>query len=277
MNIINGKVLAKTIKDEIKQKVAKMDEKPALAAILVGQDAASHLYVKLKEKACKYTGITFHKYLIDEDCPKQEILNVIEFLNTDRETDGILVQLPLPIKEWEDEIISAIDPKKDVDGFHQDTIKALLDGKPTIIPGLAQGIIELIESTKEPLEHKKCSIVCNNKIFSQPIEYLLKNKIQKINTYSPTTSNLDKLLLKSDIIIVAVGKPNFITKNMIKPGCIIIDVGINKDGNKVQGDVDFDNIDELEGYITPVPGGVGPMTVAMLLRNVMEMHKLFNL
>lgn len=268
MKIINGRALAKTIKQEIAKKVASMDEKPALAAILVGNDPASHLYVKLKERACKKVGITFHKYFLEEDTSKEEILSVINFLNTDHETDGILVQLPLPHREWESEIIKAIDPKKDADGFHPQTEKNLLQGDETIVPGLPAGIVHLVMSTPEKLENKKAVIICNTPIFGKPIVYLLNKNGILAKTILTEDKNLLTETKQADIIIIAVGKENFLTAHMVKEGSIIIDVGINETANGVTGDCDYKSFSNMDGYITPVPGGVGPMTVAMLLFNV---------
>lgn len=271
MKIINGRSLAKSIKLEIAQKVSTMVEKPALAAILVGDDPASHLYVKLKEKACKKVGITFHKYLLEENASKEEILAAIDFLNNDEGTDGILVQLPLPNREWEDEIIQALKPTKDVDGFHPQTVKNLLAGDESIIPGLAAGIVHLALSTPENLDNKKALIVCNTEIFATPIQYLL----QKNNIISEIVLKddveLKNKVKNADIIIIAVGHENFLTADMVSENAIIIDVGINENKNAkngVVGDCDYESFSQMDGYITPVPGGVGPMTVAMLLYNV---------
>jgi len=270
--IIDGKVIAQKIKNKIKKQVDKMEKKPGLAAVLVGDDKASAQYVKLKKKACEYTGINFHKYYFEGDYSQKDIIEAIEFLNSDKDIDGILVQLPLPKKYNENKIISAIDPKKDVDGFHPDNLKKLRAGKPKIISPAALGILELIKATKKPLENKNIVIVCNSKLFSEPLQYLLA-KNNKVKAIAPTHKELKKICSQADILIVAIGKAEFIEKNLIKKGAIVIDVGINQLDGETVGDVNFFDVAEKVGYITPVPGGVGPMTVAILLENVFKLHK----
>lgn len=273
MKLIDGKKIAKTIEKRLKEEIRQTDVRPGLAALLIGNDAASHLYVRLKEKACKRVGINFHKYYFEENTTKEEIKEVIQFLNKDTETDGILVQLPLPNRGWEDEIITAIDPLKDVDGFHKKTIQGLLAGKDVIKPGLAEGILLLIKSVEVPLPGKKAAILCNNEIFATPIAYLLKAENVDVNVFTKEEPDLEEKLSSHDILVVAIGKKNFVTKKMVKKDAIIIDVGINRIDGKVYGDVDIEDVEDIAGYITPVPGGVGPMTVAMLLKAVFDLHK----
>jgi len=269
--IIDGKVIAQKFKNEIREKVKKMDKKPGLAAILVGQNPASKQYVKLKRKACEYTGINFHKYFFEGDYKQKEIIEAIEFLNNDPEVDAILVQLPLPEKYNENEIIAAIDPKKDVDGFHPKNLNKLQAEKPKIISPAALGILELLKATKQPLENKNILIICNSKLFSEPLIYLL-NKKNKVKTIAPTHKNLKKECQKADILIVAIGQAEFIEKDFIKKDAIVIDVGINQLDGETVGDVNFFDVADKVSFITPVPGGVGPMTVAMLLENVLKLH-----
>jgi len=275
MNPIDGKALSNAIQDELAKLITEMPEKPALAAVLVGDDPASHLYVKLKEKACKKVGITFHKYLLEADASQEEILSVIEFLNTDPETDGILVQLPLPNRDWEDRVIEAIDLQKDVDGFHPQTLANLLAGDETIVPGLASGIVRLIMSVPEAYEAKNAVIICNTEIFSQPIEYLLRKENINATMVHSDDAQLTEKTHAADVVIIAIGRANFLTPDMVKDSAIIIDVGINKvaDSKKVVGDVDFEAFAQTDCHLTPVPGGVGPMTVAMLLYNVWNIKK----
>ncbi|MFZ5365289.1 MAG: bifunctional 5,10-methylenetetrahydrofolate dehydrogenase/5,10-methenyltetrahydrofolate cyclohydrolase [Patescibacteria group bacterium] len=270
--IIDGKVIAQKFKDEIRSRVREMSDKPGLAAILIGNDPASAQYVRLKRKACEYTGISFHKYFFEGDYKDKDIIEAIEFLNADPEIDGILVQLPLPASLNEDKIISAIDPKKDVDGFHPENLKKLRSGKPFIISPAALGILELLKATGQELKNKKVVILCNSKLFSEPLDYLLgkDNDVQAIAT---THKDMPKLPAEADILIVAIGQPEFVTKDMIKEGAIVIDVGINQVDGETVGDVNFFDVCEKTSFISPVPGGVGPMTVAMLLENVLKLHR----
>lgn len=273
MKIIDGKHLAQIIQNEIADNIAKENTNPALAAILVGNNPASNLYVRLKEKACKEVGITFHRYLLDTDITKKDLIETIHFLNTDDETDGILLQLPLPNPKWEDEIIKEINPQKDVDGFHPNTIKNLLAGEESIVPGLASGIIHLIKTTSINLENKKIVIICNNTIFATPIKYLLEKEKSNVQITHADDKDLTEKTKKADVIIIAIGQPNFLSTEMVKNDIIIIDVGINKESDgSISGDVNHEAFTHHEGYITPVPGGVGPMTVAMLLYNVWKIH-----
>ncbi len=277
MEIIDGKFYSNQILEEIAKRVEKMDKPPSLAVILVGDDPASHLYVKIKERACKQTGIIFHKYLVENFVSKEEILEMIKFLNNDEEIDGILVQLPLPNREWENEIIQTIDPKKDVDGFHPKTIKNLLKQKSIIAPGLPAGIVYLLKTLPFDLQGKECIILCNSEIFSQPLKFLLEQEgiiCDIVFSKDLHKFDLKTELSKYDIVISAVGKPEFIKGYMLKPDAVVIDVGINKKGEKkVVGDVDFNSCKDNTGYITPVPGGVGPMTVAMLMFNVWKVKQ----
>ena len=268
--IIDGKVIAQKFKQEIRDKVKKMDKKPGLAAILVGDDKASHQYVKLKKKACNYTEINFHRYYFEGDCTEQEIIKAIEFLNKDKDIDGILVQLPLPEQYNEDNIIAAIKPKKDVDGFHPENIKKLRQGKPEIISPAALGILELLKATNQPLEDRNILIVSNSRLFSEPLIYLLrKNNVKAI---ASSHKNLKKECQKADVLIVAIGQAEFVEKDFIKKDATVIDVGINQLGDETVGDVNFFDVADKVSFISPVPGGVGPMTVAMLLENVLRLH-----
>lgn len=275
MNIIDGKKLAESITNKIKTNIADSVIKPGLAVILVGDDAPSHLYVSLKEKACKEVGIEFHKYLFTADDSKEDILQAIDFLNSDDSIHGILVQIPLPNREWEQEIINRIDPKKDVDGFHPQTIADLLSSKSIIIPGLAQGIMSLIEYPQLPLGNKSCAIICNTEHFAKPLVHLLSQKNIESKVLLKKDLNNKAPLQMYDIIVIAVGQRNFINANQINKNAIVIDVGTNREDGKVFGDVDFNSVikaDSMQNvHITPVPGGVGPMTVAMLLFNTYKL------
>ncbi len=258
--LLNGKKLSELILAEIKAKVATLETKPGLAAILVGDNEASKIYLKLKEKACLETDINFHSYLLAENCTEDKIIEVTDFLNKDPETTGILVQLPLPSGFNTAKIIRAIDPSKDVDGFRADS--------PFTSP-TALGIIELLRETKVDLKGKNIIILSNSEEFSQPFKKLLSDSIiEHINT-KHHTSDFGLRTLTADVLIVALGKPHFIKPNQIKNDAILIDVGINKKDGKTVGDIDPD-CDEIASWRSPVPGGVGPMTVAMLMQNLIK-------
>lgn len=272
--IIDGKALASVIQQNLTEEIHKNNLHPELAVILVGNNPASRLYVNLKKKACQNAGIEFHEYLLDEDTNEEKILEVIDFLNKDKNVDAILVQLPLPKHLDADKIIQAMDPRKDVDGFHPVNIKKLLAGEGDFVPGLPLGIIKLLESTEENLDNKSAVIVAKNDIFFQPLTKVLADKNIKAQLVDPKNPALEKICSQADILIVAVGQAFFIKEAAIKKGAIVIDVGTNKisDGHVV-GDVDYSAVFDKVSHITPVPGGVGPMTVAMLLYNTVQLHK----
>lgn len=275
MQLIDGKKIATKIIDDVANQIVEANIRPQLAVLLVGNDPASELYVKLKEKKCAQTGILFNKYLIDENKPEQEIIDTIDFLNKDPEIDAILIQLPLPKKFDQEKIITAMDHKKDVDGFHPVNIKRYLDGKKQhILPGLSLAIWNLIASTgKENYIDKNAIIIAKSEHFTLPTKKLLSDQKINVSIVRPNDSDLKDKCLEADIIITAIGKPNSITKDMVKKDAIIIDVGINKVGKKTVGDVDFNNVAPITSYITPVPGGVGPMTIAMLLFNTVALAR----
>lgn len=261
--IIDGKALADTIRQETAAQIAKLGIVPGLAAILVGHDAASELYVSLKAKAAKEVGIMFSLYRFPNNASEAEILEAINWLNQDKNIDGILVQLPLPAHLDENKIIQAIDPKKDADGFH---------GKDYVIPGLANGILQLLLSTKENLKDKQALIIARSVEFTGSLSYILQEFGIANKTISPDDNDVKTQTQEADIIIIAAGKPQWIKKEDIKSGAIIIDVGTNRlSDNSVVGDVDFADCLEKASWITPVPGGVGPMTVAMLLKNTVSL------
>ncbi|MFA5128713.1 MAG: tetrahydrofolate dehydrogenase/cyclohydrolase catalytic domain-containing protein [Patescibacteria group bacterium] len=269
--IIDGKKIAAEIRVEIKKEIAESGITPGLAVILVGADPASHLYVGLKEKAAAEAGIHFEKYLFFATEPEEKITMKIQELNARPDIHGILVQLPLPGGYDESKIIAAIDPKKDADGFHPENIKKLISAAPEIIPPVVSGILKLIESTGVELKNKKIAILANSEILAKPLEKILTgNDIQTI--IAPETLTTE--IADADIIISALGRAKIITADAIKPGAILVDVGTTRldDGTTV-GDVDFESVAAKASWITPVPGGVGPMTVAMLLQNVVNIAK----
>ena len=275
--IIDGRLLADKILHNVRKKIIEKKLAPSLAVILVGDDPASKIYVKLKQKAGEFCGIEFSLYRLSKNAPENEIMECLDFLNKDKSIHGIIVQLPLPKHLDENEIIKNINLQKDADGFHPDNLspEALAKGD---CPPLAQGIIKLIQETGKSFANKKTLIISNNKIFAEPITHIIKNDC---SWSSPKDKNLIKKTQSSDIIIIAAGIPNFLKASMIKKDAIIIDVGCNLVKEKglpctetkrlVQGDVDFKSCSKKASWISPVPGGVGPITVAMLLSNVVKL------
>ncbi|MDP2684786.1 MAG: bifunctional 5,10-methylenetetrahydrofolate dehydrogenase/5,10-methenyltetrahydrofolate cyclohydrolase [bacterium] len=272
MKILDGRKIADNIISDLTHKTIKLSSKPGLAIVLIGDDTGSQIYVDLKEKAAKEVGITIKKHLLKYDVTEGEVIKIIDDLNKDENINGILVQFPLPKGLDKNKIIKVIDPNKDVDGFHPKNIEALIKGQDCIVPGLAEGIVKLIDETKIDLNNKKAVIVANSDVFSQPLEYLLKQKKLEVIITNPNENDFNNKLVEADIVIVAIGQPNYIKGDMIKEGTIIIDVGYNRVDDKAVGDVDFESVKDKVSWITPVPGGVGPMTVAMLLNNVYKAY-----
>ena len=271
MNIIDGKSIAGKIREEIEGEVAKLKMTPGLAVILVGSDPASHLYVSLKEKASREAGIYFEKHLFFATEPEEKIIKKIEDLNDNPKIHGILVQLPLPTQFDENKIIKTIDPEKDVDGFHPENIKKFISGQKNIVSPLILGVMKLIDSTSKEVKDKKIAILANSEIFSKQLEKMFEGNDVAV---SLTEENHKKVVRDADIIIVALGKAKTIKKEMVKDDTIIIDIGTNRlpDGKTI-GDVDIETFKGTNCWVTPVPGGVGPITVAMLLKNILEMAK----
>jgi methylenetetrahydrofolate dehydrogenase (NADP+) / methenyltetrahydrofolate cyclohydrolase len=274
MKIIDGKQIADKITKQVATEIDEKRLKVGLAIILVGDDSASQLYVKLKKKACEKVGINFHLYKFPNNTTTQEIVDSIQFLNNDETINAILVQLPL-IKELDTKkIIAAIDPAKDVDGFHPDNIKKYISGKTNFLPGLTEGINMLLTSTKENLENKNICILANSNEFAEPLEKYFSNQGYNATHCHLRNKNWSQQVKNADVLIVAVGKPLLITSDNIKNGVIIIDVGTNRlTKDTTVGDVDFDSVYPKCSHITPVPGGVGPMTIAILLKNSITLAK----
>ncbi len=271
--IIDGKAVAEKIMERTARQRAELGFVPGLAAILVGDDPASHLYVGLKEKACARLNIHFEKFILPAGTAEAAVLKTIDELNRRPDIDAILVQLPLPAPLDEDRIIAAIDPAKDVDGFHPDNVAALLKGQPTILPGLVAGIMELITASTEDLTDEIAVVVGNSRTFFEPLAVVLRHAGLTPQFLTPADANLAEILKTAKVVIVAVGKARFIKGDMIRKGAVVIDVGTNKVDGKTVGDVDFDSVKEVAGHVSPVPGGVGPMTVAMLLVNTVALAK----
>lgn len=269
--LIDGKRISKELKDELKEKVAKYKEEGiniTLAVIQVGNDKASSIYVNNKKKACEYIGINSVSYELEENVSEEELLEIIKKLNNDDNINGILVQLPLPGHISEDKVIETIDPKKDVDGFHPMSVGALSIGKKGFISCTPYGIIELLKRMNIEIDGKECVIVGRSNIVGKPMEMLMLRENATVTIAHSHTKNLKEVAKRADILIVAIGKPKFITSEYIKEGAVVIDVGIHRnENNKMCGDVDFLDVAPHTSAITPVPGGVGPMTIAMLMKN----------
>lgn len=276
--IIDGKVISTQIKDECRERVAAMKEQGqhvALAVIQVGNDPASSVYVRNKKKACEYVGIESLSYELLEETTQEELLSLIEKLNQDQKVNGILVQLPLPKQIDEDTVIRAIDPRKDVDGFHPQSVGALCIGQPGFLSCTPAGIIELLKRSGVVIEGKECVVIGRSNIVGKPMAILLLRENGTVTVAHSRTGNLKEVCRRADILVVAVGKPKMITREYVKEGAVVIDVGIHRNAeNKLCGDVDFADVEPVCSAITPVPGGVGPMTIAMLMHNCVESLKL---
>lgn len=272
--LIDGKVISKQIKDELKEKVAGLKTEGVeicLAVIQVGNDPASSVYVGNKKKACEYIGIGSLSYELPEETTEEELLALIKKLNSDDKVNGILVQLPLPKHIDEDKVIKTISPKKDVDGFHPMSVGALSIGRPGFVSCTPAGVIQLIKRSGIEIEGKECVVLGRSNIVGKPMSMLLLRENGTVTVCHSRTKNLKEVCRRADILVVAIGKPEMIDASYIKEGATVIDVGIHRDeNNKLCGDVDFESAKEVAGAITPVPGGVGPMTIAMLMSNCVE-------
>ena len=269
--IIDGKQISAQIKDEVKEKVAALKAQGTmvcLAVIQVGADPASSVYVGNKKKACAYVGIESLSYELPEETSQEELLSLIDELNGKPEVNGILVQLPLPGHIDEDAVIRAIDPKKDVDGFHPQSVGALCIGQPGVVSCTPAGIIELLKRSGIEIAGKECVVIGRSNIVGKPMAILLLRENGTVTVTHSRTRDLKEVTRRADILVVAVGKPKMITKEYVKDGAVVIDVGIHRNENhKLCGDVDYEDVLPVCSAITPVPGGVGPMTIAMLMYN----------
>ena len=279
-NLIDGKKISKEIKDELKAKVEqykKEGKECSLAVIQVGNDPASSVYVGNKKKACEYIGIGSVSYELPEETTEQELLDLIAKLNNDRKINGILCQLPLPKHIDEDKIINAISPEKDVDGFHPQSVGSLVIGQPGFVSCTPAGIIELLKRSGIEISGKNCVVIGRSNIVGKPMSLLMLRENATVTICHSKTKNLQAVCKQADILIVAIGKPQYIGAEYVKDGAVVIDVGIHRDeNNKLCGDVKFDEVEPVASYITPVPGGVGPMTNAMLMNNCVSAMELFS-
>ena len=273
-NLIDGKQISKEIKDELKELVAKKKEEgmeATLAVIQVGNDPASSVYVGNKKKACEYIGIRSLAYELPEETTQEELMELIEKLNKDDSVHGILVQLPLPKHMCEDDIIKTIAPEKDVDGFHPQSVGALSIGQKGFVSCTPAGVIQLLKRSGIEIEGKECVVLGRSNIVGKPMALLLLRENGTVTICHSKTKDLKEVTKRADILIVAVGRPKMVTAEYVKEGAVVIDVGIHRmENQKLCGDVDFDSVEPVASYITPVPGGVGPMTIAMLMNNCVE-------
>lgn len=273
--IIDGKKCSEEILENLRKDISEYKEKtgkvPGLAVIILGNNAASKIYVKSKIRACEKTGILSREIILDENISEEELINEIGKLNNDKNINGILVQLPLPSHINEKKICEAISVKKDVDGFKAENLgKIMLGDDDGFISCTPQGIIYLIDQLNMDLHGKNVVVVGRSNIVGKPVASLLINKGATTTVCNSRTKDLAGILKKADIIVIAIGKAKFLTKDMVKEGAVVIDVGINRVDGKICGDVDFENVKDIVSHITPVPGGVGPMTIAMLLKNTVK-------
>ncbi|HCB64351.1 MAG TPA: bifunctional methylenetetrahydrofolate dehydrogenase/methenyltetrahydrofolate cyclohydrolase FolD [Ruminococcaceae bacterium] len=274
MAIINGKEISAKTREQIAADTQKLLEetgvRPGLAVIIVGDDPASHVYVKNKKKGCEQVGFHSEEYALPEQTSQEELLQLLDRLNADPKIHGILVQLPLPRHLDEKAVIERILPSKDVDAFHAANVGKIMIGNYDFLPCTPAGVMELIHSTGIPVSGKECVVIGRSNIVGKPMAMLLLHENGTVTICHSRTKNLAEVTRRADILVSAVGKAKFVTADMVKPGAVVIDVGMNRDENgKLCGDVDFLAVEPVASYITPVPGGVGPMTITMLLKNTL--------
>ena len=275
--IIDGKAISAEIKEELKEKVAeykKQGVEITLAVVKVGNDPASAVYVRNKEKACEYVGITSRTLALPEETTEEELLKVVNDLNEDKAVNGILVQLPLPKHIDESKVLLAIDSNKDVDGFHPVNVGKMVIGEETFLPCTPAGIIEMLKRTDVEISGKECVVIGRSNIVGKPMSMLMLKENATVTIAHSRTKDLKEVTKRADILIAAIGKAKFVTADYVKEGAVIIDVGMDRDENgKLCGDVDFDSVSQVASAITPVPGGVGPMTICSLMKNTLAAGK----
>lgn len=280
MAIIDGKAVSKTVRERVAKETAALKEKgvtPGLAVIIVGEDPASQVYVRNKERACEEVGFYSEKFALPENTTQEELNALVEKLNKRDDINGILCQLPLPSHLDDKEVINLINPIKDVDAFHPVNVGAIMIGDYNFLPCTPAGIMELIHSTGVDVTGKKAVVMGRSNIVGKPMAMLLLHENATVEITHSKTENLADITKEADILVAAIGKPKFVTADMVKEGAVVIDVGMDRDENgKLCGDVDFDSVAEKCSYITPVPGGVGPMTISMLMQNTLTAAKLQN-
>lgn len=276
--IISGKEVSAQVKEQVRLENQQLKSKgieTGLAVVIVGDDPASRVYVNNKKKACETVGFSSYEYALPKETTQQELLDLIDVLNNDIKVNGILVQLPLPKHIDETTIINAISPTKDVDAFHPINVGKIMVGDYAFLPCTPAGVMELIKSTGVDISGKNCVVIGRSNIVGKPMAMLLLHSNGTVTICHSKTKNLADICSKADILVASVGKPNFVTADMVKDGAIVIDVGINRlENGKLCGDVKFDEVEPKTSFITPVPGGVGPMTIAMLMRNTLTASKI---
>ncbi len=277
--LIDGKKVSQHIREEVAREVQKLRTEtgttPGLAAVLVGDNPASEIYVRNKRKACEQVGIYSEEYRLSNETTQNELLSLIDKLNEDKKIHGILVQLPLPEQIDSTKILRSVSPSKDVDGFHPENVGLLVEGNPRFISCTPNGIMKMLDFYDIEIKGKEAVVVGRSNIVGKPTAVLLLHRHATVTICHSRTIRLDEVTRRADILVAAIGRPHFITEDMVKEGAVVIDVGINRNSEgKLIGDVDFEKVKEKASYITPVPGGVGPMTIAMLLWNTLESAKM---
>lgn len=278
--IIDGKKVSAEVKEQVRLEtleLAKKGIRPGLAVIIVGDDPASRVYVNNKKKACEAVGFISREYALPATTTQEELLSLVDELNEDKEINGILCQLPLPKGLDEKAVIEAISPIKDVDAFHAINVGKIMIGDYDFLPCTPAGVMEMLHSYKIPVEGKKCVVIGRSNIVGKPMAMLLLHENGTVTITHSRTKNLAEVTREADILVAAIGKPKFVTADMVKEGAVVIDVGMDRDENgKLCGDVDFENVKDKCAAITPVPGGVGPMTIAVLMKNTLKACKIQN-
>lgn len=275
--IIDGKAVSAEVRAKVALEVEELVQRgvqPGLAVVIVGDDPASRTYVNNKKKACAQVGIYSEEYALPSTTTQQELMDLVKMLNNKKEINGILVQSPLPDGLDEEAVVEAIDPEKDVDAFHPSNVGRIMIGNFHFLPCTPAGVIELLHSQDIEIAGKNCVVIGRSNIVGKPMAMLLLHNNGTVTICHSRTKNLAEICKNADILVAAVGKPKFVTADMVKPGAVVIDVGMDRDENgKLCGDVDFTDVEKIASYITPVPGGVGPMTIAMLLKNTIAAAK----
>lgn len=273
--IIDGKAISAAVKEQVRDEIAREGLKVGLAVVIVGDDPASRVYVNNKKKACEFCGIKSYEYALPAETTQEQLLELVDTLNADRNVNGILVQLPLPRHLDEKAVIERISPRKDVDAFHESNVGRIMIGNYSFLPCTPAGCMELIRSTGVEVSGRECVVIGRSNIVGKPMAMLLLHENGTVTVCHSRTRDLPEVCRRADILVAAVGRPNFVTSDMVKEGAVVIDVGINRlESGKLCGDVKFDEVSEKAGWITPVPGGVGPMTIAMLMRNTVTAAKI---
>lgn len=274
-NIIDGKAVSQKVKDEIRAEIERDKLSIGLAVVIVGNNQASRVYVNNKKKACEVCGIKSYEYALPEETTEEQLLELVDTLNEDKNINGILVQLPLPKQINEEKIIERISPLKDVDAFHATNVGKIMIGNYAFLPCTPAGVMELIHSTGTEISGKECVVIGRSNIVGKPMAMLLLHENATVTICHSRTKDLAEVCRRADILVSAVGKADFVTADMVKDGAVVIDVGMNRNvEGKLCGDVKYDEVEPKASYITPVPGGVGPMTIAMLMKNTLMAKKL---